>query len=79
MRVFADELRAGIGEAARKIAEARLAGDDYGAEAYRERLSQLRRVARCHGVDIPPSPGPAADGETGDGRRGEAAGGSRRG
>ena len=28
-----DELRAGIDEAARKMAEARLAGDDYGAEA----------------------------------------------
>ncbi len=30
---FADELRAGIDEAARKMAEARLAGDDYGAGA----------------------------------------------
>lgn len=75
MRVFADELRAGIGEAARKMAEARLAGDDYGAEAYRERLSQLRRVARCHGV----FPCPGFAGEPGGGRPGEAAEGRRRG
>ncbi len=34
MGVFADELRAGIDEAARKLIEARLAGDDYGAAAY---------------------------------------------
>lgn len=76
--MFADELRAGIGEATRKMAEARLAGDDYGAEAYRERVSHLRRVARCHGVDVPPRPGPAGGGQTGDGV-GQAAGGRRRG
>jgi hypothetical protein len=75
MRLFADELRAGIGEAARKMAEARLAGDDYGAEAYRERLFHLRRVARCHGLF--PCAGQA--GEPGDGRPGEGAGGRRRG
>lgn len=46
MGVFADELRAGIDEAAREMAEARLAGDDYGAGAWRERLSYLRRIAR---------------------------------
>jgi hypothetical protein len=73
--MFADELRAGIGEAARKVAEARLAGDDYGAEAYRERLSDLRRVARCHGVFS----GPGAAGEPGGGSPGEAAEGRRRG
>jgi hypothetical protein len=59
MAGFADELRAGIDEAARKIGEARLAGDDYGAGAWRERLAYLRRVARRHGVEFPPAPGPA--------------------
>ena len=49
---FADELRSGIDEAVRKMAEAQRAGDDYGAEAYRERLSFLRRVARRHGVGV---------------------------
>jgi hypothetical protein len=39
MAGLADELRAGIDEAARKMAEARLAGDDYGAGAWRERLA----------------------------------------
>jgi len=61
MAGLADELQAGIDEAARKMAEARLAGDDYGAGAWRERLSYLRRAARRHGVDLPPGPGPADD------------------
>lgn len=71
MRLFADELRAGINEAARKMAEARLAGDDYGAEAYRERLFHLRRVAQCHGVFPWPAgePGDCCAGETAAGRR----------
>ncbi len=59
MGVFADELRTAIDEAARKMAEARLAGDNYGAEAYRERLSFLRRVAGRHGLGPWPSPDPA--------------------
>ena len=54
MGAFADELRAGMGEAARKMTGARLAGDDYGAEAYRERLRCLRRIARG-GVEVLPS------------------------
>jgi hypothetical protein len=62
MAGFASGLRAGIGEAARKMAEAQLAGDDYGAAAWRERLSYLRRVARRHGIELAPAPGPA-DGE----------------
>src|SRR6266581_4634296 len=37
MAGLADELQAGIDEAARKMAEARLAGDDYGAGACRRR------------------------------------------
>jgi hypothetical protein len=65
MRVFADELRAGIDEAARQLDEPRLAGDDYGTEAYRERLSYLRRLARRHGVEFPLCPGAAARGEAG--------------
>ena len=69
MAGFADELRAGIDEAARKMAEARLADDDYGVGAWRERLAYLRRVARRHGVELPPGSGPV---------RGEApAGGAR--
>ncbi len=64
MAGFASGLRAGIDEAARKMAEARIAGDDYSVEAWRERLSCLRRVARRHGVELPPGPGPA-DGEAG--------------
>ena len=52
MTIFADELQGGIDEAARKAAEARLDGDHYGAEAYRERLSYLRHVARGHGVEL---------------------------
>lgn len=54
MRVFADELRESVGEAARKMAEARLAGDGYGAEAYHERLSHLHYIAQCHGIVLPP-------------------------
>ncbi len=34
-----------MAEAASKLAEARRAGDEYGAEAYLERLLYLRRVA----------------------------------
>jgi hypothetical protein len=59
MASLADELRAGLDEAARKMAEAQLETDDYGAGAWRERLSFLRRVARCHDVELPPGPGPA--------------------
>jgi hypothetical protein len=63
MAGFADELRAGIDEAAREMAGARLAGDDYGAGAWRERLSYLRRVARRHGIELPAAPAarPAED------------------
>ena len=57
MTIIADELQAGIDEAARKAAEARLDGDDYCAEAYRERLSYLRHVARGHGVELLPRTG----------------------
>jgi hypothetical protein len=53
MGAFTDELRAGIDQAARQMAQAQLAGDDYGADAYGERLSYLRRVARRHGVEFP--------------------------
>jgi len=56
MAGLADELQAGIDEAARKMAEARLVGDDYGAGAWRERLAYLRRVARRHGVELAPGP-----------------------
>ena len=66
MGQFAEELRAGIDEAARKMTEARLAGDHYGAETYRERLEFLRRVARRHGLGPRPCPKPAAGGEAGD-------------
>jgi hypothetical protein len=61
MAGLADELQAGIDEAARKMAEARLAGDHYGAETWRERLVYLRRVARRYGVDLRPGPGSADD------------------
>ena len=44
MAEFGDELRAGIEEAARHISRALAVGDDYGAEAYRERLCAIRRV-----------------------------------
>ncbi len=60
MGPFADELHAGIDEAARKMTEARLAGDNYGAQAYRERLGFLRRVANRHGLGPWPGPEPAA-------------------
>lgn len=69
MGEFADEVRAGIDEAARKMTEARAGGDDYGAEAYRERLGFLRRVARRHGVEPGVCPGPR-----GAGSRPQAAG-----
>ena len=59
MAGFASCLRAGIDEAAREMAEAQLVGDNYGAGAWRERLSALRRVARWHGVELAPGPGPA--------------------
>lgn len=72
MRQFAGELRAGLDEAARTMAEARLAGEDYGAEAWRERLGFLRRVAGHYGLMPWPCPGPAARGEAGE-DRGEAA------
>jgi hypothetical protein len=65
MGLFADELRAGMGEAARKLAEARLAGDHFSAEAYRERLRYLRCIATCHGVEAsaePADPGGAGEG-----------------
>lgn len=59
MSGFASGLRASIDEAAGQAAEAQLADDDYGAGAWRERLSYLRRVARRHGVELAPGPGPA--------------------
>jgi hypothetical protein len=68
MGQFADQLHAGIDEAARKMTEARLAGDDYGAEAYRERLGFLRRVARRYGLGPWPCPEPADRGEAGEDR-----------
>jgi hypothetical protein len=54
MGAFADELRGGIAEAARKMTEARLTGDYYRAEAYRERLLYLRGIAARHGVEEAP-------------------------
>jgi hypothetical protein len=60
---FADELRAGIDQAARNMTEARSAGDDYGAEVYHERLHYLKRVALHHGVEAAPCREPAAPGE----------------
>jgi hypothetical protein len=53
MAGFADEPRAGTGQPAREMAGARLAGDDYGAGVWRERLSYLEHVARRHGVALP--------------------------
>jgi hypothetical protein len=50
MGLRADELRARIGEAARKLTEARLVGDHFGAEAYRERLRYLLCIAIRHGA-----------------------------
>ncbi len=67
MGVFADELRAGIGEAARKMTEARLAGDHFSAEAYRERLRHLRCIATRHGVEV--SAEAAGPGGAGEGLR----------
>ena len=63
MGEFATELRAGIDQAARNMTEAHRAGDDYGAEAYRERLHYLKLVALRHGVEAPPCPEAAAPGE----------------
>jgi hypothetical protein len=65
MGVFADEPRAGIGEAARKLTEARMAGDHFSAEAYRERLRYLRCIATRHGAGAsaePADPGGAGEG-----------------
>ena len=67
MALFADELRAGIGEAARKMTEAQLAGDHFSAGAYRERLRYLRCIATRHGVET--SAGLAGPGGTGEGLR----------
>ncbi len=67
MGVFADELRAGIGEAARKMIGARLAGDHFTAETYLERLRYLQRVAVRHGIEA--SPETADPGEAGEGPR----------
>jgi hypothetical protein len=50
MEEFADELRADIDEAARKMADAQADGDSYGADAYSERLKYLRRFALRHAV-----------------------------
>lgn len=63
MREFASVLRAAAGEAAGKLAEALLAGDDYGAEAYRERLQYLTRVAQRHAVGLSPRPEPETHGQ----------------
>lgn len=60
MGEFADELRAGIDQAARSMTEARRAGDDYGAEVYHERLCYLKRVALRHGVEVPACSGPSS-------------------
>lgn len=54
MGVFADELRGGIGEAARKMIQARVVGDHFSAETYLERLRYLQRVAARQGVEAPP-------------------------
>jgi len=63
MTLFADEVRAGIDKAARKVAQARLDGDDSCAEAYRERLWYLWHAAGGHGVELLPRRGPVADRE----------------
>jgi hypothetical protein len=61
MGVFADELQAAMAEAARKVADALRAGDEYAADSYRERLRYLRRVAAGHGVEVSAEPAdPAA-------------------
>ena len=61
MAGFANGLREGIDEAAREMAEAQLVGDNYGAGAWRERLSYLRRVARRYGVELAPGRGPGGE------------------
>jgi len=71
MGIFADELRAGIYEAADKMEAARLEGNYYGAEAYRERLGFLRRVAYRHGLG--PWPRPEAAGRPAGARSEHAA------
>ncbi len=65
MGLLEEELHAGIDEAVRKMTEARMVGDDYGAETYRERLEFLRRVAGRHGFGPWPCPEPTAGGEAG--------------
>jgi hypothetical protein len=62
MGVFAEELRAGIAEAARKMTESLMAGDDYGVEVYCERILHLTHVAQRHGVRVSPvsEPNPRA-------------------
>ena len=67
MGLFADELRAGIGEAARKMTEARMVGDHFSAGAYCERLRYLRCIATRHGVEA--SAEPAGPGGAGEGLR----------
>jgi hypothetical protein len=62
MGAFADELRASMDEAARKMAEARRAGDAYGVDSYRERLRYLRRVAADHGVEASAEPADPGEG-----------------
>lgn len=42
------------------MAEARLAGDDYGSGAWRERLSYLCRVAGAMALSLRQAPGPPA-------------------
>jgi hypothetical protein len=73
MGEFADELRAGIEQAARNITRALAAGDDYGAEAYRERHYALKRVAQRHGIQPPACPQPADRSDAGQDRREVAA------
>jgi hypothetical protein len=50
MGVFADELRAGIDAATDKMEAAQRDGNHLEAEAYRERLASLRRIAYRHGL-----------------------------
>jgi hypothetical protein len=69
MGEFAEELRAGICEAARQMAAAREADDGYGAEVYRERLHYLRQVALRHSIQPPACPEPAACSEAPGGQR----------
>jgi len=44
----------------RKMAEARLARDDYGSGAWRERLSYLRRIAGAMALSLRQAPDPPA-------------------